>query len=52
MQWGSGSYYWSSTTHADYNYTDYAWDVNFADGGVYYGIKDFGDYVWPVRGGQ
>ncbi len=50
VQWGSGRYYWSSTTHA--GYTDYAWDMNFADGGVFYGIKDLGDYVWPVRGGQ
>jgi hypothetical protein len=53
VQWGgSGRFYWSSTTHADYDYTDYAWDMNFADGGVFYGIKDLGDYVWPVRGGQ
>ena len=50
MQWGIEGYYWSSTSHADY--TDNARDVNFADGGVFYGIKDFGDYVWPVRGGQ
>jgi len=45
------SYYWSSTTFA--NYTDWAWRVNFDDGLVY-GLysKSNNYYVRAVRGGQ
>ena len=42
--------YWSSTTYADN--TDYAWVVHMYDGGMDNGHKTYGNYVWPVRGGQ
>ena len=38
--------YWSSTT---LNGTDFAWNVVFYDGGVYYNDKAIYTYVWPVR---
>lgn len=41
-------WYWTSTTYA--NYTDYAWFEDMRDGGVDYGYKGNGHYVWPVRG--
>ncbi len=44
------SYYWSSTTGA--GYPSYAWSVYFVGGGVYYGGKGNGLYVWCVRGGK
>jgi hypothetical protein len=44
------SSYWSSTTYAIY--TGYAWDVSMYDGLVYTSNKDYGYYVWPVRGGN
>jgi hypothetical protein len=45
------SYYWSSTTLADY--PDGAWPVHFSDGYVfYYSTKYSSNYVRCVRGGQ
>jgi hypothetical protein len=46
----NASYYWSSTTKA-YS-PDYAWDVDFINGGVLGGNKSNGMYVRCVRGGQ
>jgi len=45
----AANYYWSATTSA----TDpsYAWDVNFADGGVYNGFRKGGNAVRAVRAG-
>ena len=45
-----GSYYWSSTTYANYTYN--AWNVSMSDGYMYYFLKYYNLYVWPVRGGQ
>jgi len=42
------SYYWSATTGVDY--TDYAWQVLFGYGYVYYGDKSDEYYVRAVRG--
>jgi hypothetical protein len=42
--------YWSGTTYADG--TDSAWIVYFGHGDVYYGSKDYGWYVRPVRSSQ
>jgi hypothetical protein len=42
------SYYWSSTTSA--NYTGGAWGVSMNFGYVGYNIKVDNRYVWPVRG--
>ena len=44
------AYYWSSTTAADN--TGYAWSVDFGYAGVNSGNKNYGGYVWCVRGGQ
>ena len=44
------SYYWSSTTYA--NYTYYAWHVNFYSGNVYVHNKTYSYYVRAVRSGQ
>jgi hypothetical protein len=44
------SWYWSSTTYA--SYTDYAWGVNFTNGGGSYEFKPGSGYVRAVRGGQ
>lgn len=44
------SYYWSSTTYADYN--DYAWCVTFYSGSVYGYNKPYAYAVRAVRGGQ
>jgi len=44
------SFYWSSTTAA--SSTDYAWGVDFDDGGGYVYVKTHGCYVRAVRGGQ
>ena len=44
------SFYWSSTTYA--NYTSYAWGVYFDNGGDYGYDKSSGHYVRAVRGGQ
>jgi hypothetical protein len=42
--------YWSSNTFA--NSTSSAWYVNILDGSVDFKFKTFGNYVWPVSGGQ
>jgi len=44
------SYYWSSTSSADY--TGYAWIVALSHGYVSNDVKTSPRYVWPVRGGQ
>ena len=44
------SYYWSSTTYA--NYPGYAWYVYFTDGYVNANLKTGDDYVRAVRGGS
>jgi len=44
------SYYWSSTTHADY--TNYAWLVYFSNGYDNHDYKFFHYYVRAVRGGK
>ncbi|MBI5557052.1 MAG: DUF1566 domain-containing protein [Deltaproteobacteria bacterium] len=44
------SYYWSSTTSA--NYTNYAWYVHFNYGHVGYDYKSFSYYARAVRAGQ
>lgn len=49
------SFYWSSTTNA--NYTDFAWNVDLSLGyvGSYYiykRTKGFSYYLWPVRSGK
>jgi len=46
----SSSYYWSSTTSA--LNTDYAWNVGFNYGYVYYYYKSNSYYARAVRGGQ
>ena len=43
-------YYWSATSYA--GGTNVAWLVDMGSGGVGYGGKTSGDYVWPVRSGQ
>ena len=44
-------YYWSSTTNT--NNTSEAWDVLMANADVNpFSKTDYGDCVWPVRGGQ
>jgi hypothetical protein len=43
-------FYWSSSTYADI--TGYAWSVYMDYGYVDYSSKAYGNYVWPVRGGQ
>lgn len=43
------SRYWSSTTRQ--GSIIYAWDVDFSDGIVWYGVKAGSNYVRPVRGG-
>lgn len=40
-------YYWSSTTIADSPY--YAWIVAMWSGYVFYDVKSYDFYVWPVR---
>ena len=42
--------YWSSSTHYYHIYS--AWFVSMWFGGVYYTLKDYNLYVWPVRSGQ
>lgn len=42
--------YWSSSTYA--NFTSSAWVVNMGYGHVGKLNKAYGNYVWPVRGGQ
>ncbi len=42
-------HYWSSTAHSDS--AGDAWSVDFYGGGVYYGDRPTGSFVWPVRGG-
>ena len=44
------SYYWSSTTKADYANLDHAYYVHVDSGGVHDGLKYSSYYVWPVRG--
>ena len=44
------SYYWSSTTHA--NFTGISWYVNFGYGNVNYKYRSSSYYVRAVRGGQ
>jgi hypothetical protein len=44
------SFYWSSTTPADYTGT--AWDMDLINGAVANANKTVTYYVWPVRGGQ
>jgi len=44
--WGQ-KYYWSSTTHPDYS--DAAWIIHLADGGMWGHSKTSDCYVWPVR---
>ncbi len=46
----AASWYWSSTTYA--NYTNYAWSVSFYDGYVINYHKSDSNYVRAVRGGQ
>ena len=43
-------YYWSSSIHAVE--TDYAWGVDFSDGGIYFAGQAFETFVWCVRGGK
>ncbi|MCP4351951.1 MAG: DUF1566 domain-containing protein [Desulfobacterales bacterium] len=43
-------YYWSGSTYA--SNTSYAWTVGLSNGYVYYSVKTFTNYAWPVRGGQ
>ncbi len=44
------SYYWSSTTDADYTYN--AWCMNFYGGDLDYNDKSYSYYVRAVRGEQ
>ena len=46
----AASWYWSSTTYADY--TSYAWSVGFDDGDGGSSNKHYDYYVRAVRGGQ
>ena len=46
----ASSYYWSSTTHA--NYSRLAWAVDFSSGRRYDYFKDVNNYVRCVRAGQ
>ncbi len=43
-------HYWSSSTYAPS--TGDAWYVNMSDGHIYWGNKNVGYYVWPVRSGK
>jgi hypothetical protein len=45
-------YYWSSTTRAGAEYTNYAWSMDLQTGYVPSSGKGSTYYVWPVRGGQ
>ncbi len=44
--------YWSSTTVANPDHTDYAWLVIMGIGHAVINIKSISFFVWPVRGGQ
>ncbi|OGU06022.1 MAG: hypothetical protein A2075_22625 [Geobacteraceae bacterium GWC2_58_44] len=43
------THYWSSTAHT--GVAGDAWSVDMNGGGVYYGDRNPGSYVWPVAGG-
>ena len=46
----SASYFWSASAAA--YYSDFAWDVNFGDGGAYSGVKSYTYQFRLVRAGQ
>ncbi len=48
----ASDFYWSSVTHTESKYNEYAWGVKFDVGEIYTGYKSYIHYVRCVRNGQ